>query len=148
MTPWPKVTKTATYRFRAWHDLAGKTIHPDATEPHEHDWVVTLTFEDWEVRLDKGFTRDEPEIGASWGRRIAELEGVNLNSLMPVPPTAENMAMWLLFDWLTHLSPIELNFEVTRCRVAKCDTYTAEVHRTQRKRWDAFLEDMKQREEP
>lgn len=139
MNAWPQITKLCTYRFRAWHDLRGKTIHKDAVSPHEHDWAVTLIFRDWEVRPSKGFTRDEPEIAASFGRRVLQLEGANLNDLMPVPPTAENLAAWLLFDWMVELTPDERNYELSAVRVSKCDTYAAEVDRGQEKRWRAFF---------
>jgi 6-pyruvoyl-tetrahydropterin synthase len=144
MKPWPKVTKTATYRFRATHDLRGVTIHPDAATPHEHDWVVTLAW-DWECRPSRGFTRDEPEIDASWGKRMRELEGVHLNDLMPVPPTSESLACWLLFDWLVALSPVEWNYELSRVTVAKCNTFTATVDRKQAERWRAFFAEMSDR---
>ena len=140
MTAWPKVTKYCTYRFRASHDLRGKTIHKDAVSPHEHDWVVTLIFRDWEVRPAKGFTRDEPEIDASFGKRVLELAGADLNALMPIPPTAENMAMWLLFDWMVDLSPVEHNYELSAVRVSKCDTHMAEVDTKQKARWMASVE--------
>jgi hypothetical protein len=144
MNAWPKVTKYCTYRFRAQHDLRGHTIHHDAANPHEHDWVVTLIFRDWEVRPSKGFTRDEPEIDASFGKRVLQLEGANLNNLMPVPPTAENLAMWLLFDWMIDLTPVEHNYELSAVRVSKCDTHMAEVDTSQRKRWTAFFNGGKQ----
>jgi 6-pyruvoyl-tetrahydropterin synthase len=139
MKAWPRVTKYCTYSFCARHDLRGYTIHSDANNPHDHHWVVTLIFRDWETRPDKGFTRDEPEIDASFGARVRQLEGTDLNELMPVPPTAENLAMWLLFDWMPCLTKFEINYELSAVRVSKCDKYAAEVDMREAKRWREFV---------
>lgn len=133
--PWPKVTKTASYRFNATHNLRGVTSHPDAAATHAHEWVVTLIFSDWECQPNKGFTYDEPKIDAAWGKRVLQLEGKHLNDLMPVPPTAENVACWLLFDWVPNIHPDRVNYEVSGVRVSKCDKFEVEVHRSQASRW-------------
>lgn len=136
-TPWPKVTKTAKYTFRASHNLKGYTSHGDANQTHEHEWVVTLIFSDWEMQPYKGYNNDEPDIDRAWGKRVMQLEGKHLNDLMPkgIPPTSENLACWLLFDWVPELDANKVNYEVSGIKVRKCDRFEAEVYRSQSKRW-------------
>jgi 6-pyruvoyl-tetrahydropterin synthase len=134
MSGWPVIRKEATYTIRASHHLRGVSHHPDADEIHEHDWRITLIWDHWEVSPERGFTRDESDIGHSFGARVRELEGCCLNDLMPVPPTSENLALWLLCFWMERLTPDEMNFELDAVRVAKCNTYTAEARRPQCKR--------------
>ena len=133
--PWPKVVKTATYRFKATHNLCGFTSHPDAVSTHAHEWVVTLVFSDWECQPNKGFTYDEPKIDSCWGKRVLELEGKHLNDLMPVPPTSENVACWLLCDWIPMIDENRVNYEVSAVKVRKCDRFEVEVNRSQAQRW-------------
>lgn len=138
-SPWPKVVKTATYRFTATHNLCGVTSHSDAVSTHTHEWEVTLVFADWECQPNKGFTYDEPKIDSAWGKRVLELEGKHLNDFMPVPPTSENVACWLLFDWINEIDKDRVNFEVSAIRVRKCDRFEVEVNRSQSKRWRSFF---------
>ena len=71
--PWPKVTKFATYSFDATHNLYGVTSHADGLATHNHTWVVTLIFSDWECQPKIGFTHDEPDITKTWGGKLKQL---------------------------------------------------------------------------
>ena len=140
--PWPKVTKFATYSFDATHNLYGVTSHADGLATHNHTWVVTLIFADWECQPKIGFTHDEPDITKTWGGKLKQLEGKHLNDLMPVPPTAENVACWLLFDWIPHIDANRTNYEVSGIRVSKCNTFQVEVMRSQSQRWRTHIKEL------
>lgn len=140
---WPRVRKESTYTFRAKHDLRGRTAHPEGSGgEHSHGWVVTLIFEH-EINPHVGHGRDEFVVDRSWGRRIAELEGANLNEYTaPFPPTSEILALWLLYYWMPALSPNEFNYELAGVRVSKTvdggeGQHVCEVRRTEgnRKAW-------------
>lgn len=139
MTGWPLIRKEVSYWITATHHLRGVSTHPDAEEIHEHCWQITLIFEHWEVRPEKGFTRDEADIDRSFGPRVRELHGKHLNDLMPVPPTSENLAMWLLADWMVNLTPHEENYEIDAIRVSKEGPFVAEARRSQVKKWHAWV---------
>lgn len=140
MSGWPRVKKQATYTINATHELRGVSIHADAATTHAHDWTITLTWDHWEHNPARGFTRDEVEIDDSWGRRIAQLEGAHLNDMMPVPPTAENLACWLLFDFLPRLTDKEINHELSAVRVSKCSRFSCEVTTKERARWQEWTQ--------
>jgi len=139
MSGWPRVRKEGRYTIRAKHHLAGISIHTDADEPHWHDWEITLIWDNWEHNPDRGFARDEVYIDGAWGRRLQELDGADLNAVMPAPPTAENLACWLLFDWLPRLTPHEINHEVSAIRVSKCARFSCEVSRRESARWNECI---------
>lgn len=113
-----KVRKYSTYRFTAQHDLRGVTAHPDAGQPHVHEWQVTCVFIR-EVDPARGFARDEYELDEDFRGRFAELEGADLSALMPFPATSENLAAWLLNLWP----------DLDGVRVSKCATHVVEVMR-------------------
>lgn len=137
--PWPKITKFATYSFDATHNLCGITTHSDSVATHNHTWVVTLIFSDWECQPKKGYTHDEPDITKTWGSKLNQLEGKHLNDFMPVPPTSENVACWLLFDWIPQIDINRINYEVSGIRVSKCATFQVEVMRSQSQRWKSHV---------
>lgn len=134
----PVLRKEWSTKLTAWHDLTGVTSHPDAIEPHLHEWTITLIWIN-EINCKVGFHVDEHAIDASWGARIRELRGKNLSNLMTLPPTAENFACWLLWFWLPRLSDREVTFELDGVRVTK-DGHSAEImHNTANKRgWEWF----------
>jgi len=137
--PWPKITKFATYSFDATHNLCGVTSLSDSAATHNHTWVVTLIFSDWECQPKKGYTHDEPDITKTWGSKLNQLEGKHLNDFMPVPPTSENVACWLLFDWIPQIDINRINYEVSGIRVSKCATFQVEVMRSQSQRWKSHV---------
>lgn len=132
---WPKARKECTYVIKASHHLTGISKHIDATQIHEHEWRITLIFNHWEFNPCHGFTRDETEIDESFGERVMQLEGKLLNDLMPVPPTAENFAIWLIADWVQNLSPNKINFELDAVRISKCQTHVTEATKEQVIKW-------------
>lgn len=77
-----------------------------------------------------------PKLG---GGKLKQLEGKHLNDLMPVPPTAENVACWLLFDWIPNIDANRTNYEVSGIRVSKCNTFQVEVMRSQSQRWKSHV---------
>lgn len=120
----------------AAHDLKGITAHPDAMAGvHEHVWkIVCIWKKPYSPKL--GFIRDEALVDNGWGARIRELDGRNLSELMGLPATAENLACFLLLDWLVRLSPHEVNYELDAVRVEKGD-HSVEVERneTNKRAW-------------
>lgn len=137
---WPKARKECTYTVKASHHLCGISKHTDAVQVHDHEWRITLIFNHWEFNPWHGFTRDEADIDASFGQRITQLEGKLLNDLMPVPPTAENFAIWLIAEWMQYLSPNKTNFELDAVRVSKCVTHTTEATKEQVIKWKTVME--------
>jgi 6-pyruvoyl-tetrahydropterin synthase len=135
----PTIRKECSFAIRARHDLTGITNHPDAMDGlHGHRWTVTLI---WiaEYNCKLGFQRDEWSVEQSWGKRLEELEGVNLSERMKLPATAENFAAWLLFFWLCRPSEREVNFELSGVRVTK-DGHSAEIMHsaTNKRAWEWF----------
>lgn len=137
---WPKAKKECTYIIKASHHLRGVSKHPDASTVHEHQWRITLIFNHWEFSPYHGFTRDEMEIDRSFGERVRELDGKTLNDLMPVPPTSENLCLWLLTDWMQNLSKDKINFELDGVRVSKCETFVTEATKEQANKWIAAIQ--------
>jgi 6-pyruvoyl-tetrahydropterin synthase len=136
---WPKARKECLYIVKASHHLDGISKHPDAADIHEHNWFITLIFNHWEFNPWHGFTRDEADIDASFGERIRQLQGKLLNDLMPVPPTSENLAIWLIAEWMQYLSPNKINFELDAVRVSKCAMHTTEATKEQVAKWKAAI---------
>ena len=132
---WPKARKECTYLIKASHHLSGVSRHQDATQIHEHEWRITLIFNHWEFNPWHGFTRDETEIDESFGERVMQLNGKLLNDLMPVPPTSENFAIWLIADWVQNLSPNKINFELDAVKISKCKTHVTEATKEQAIKW-------------
>lgn len=135
----PTVRKEVSYDVVATHDLTGITSHEDGKRgEHSHCWTITCIFIQ-EYNPIVGFQRDEVAVDSSWGARIAELAGKNLSTMMALPATAENIACWLLFNWLVNLSAEKVNFELTGVRVTK-NGRSSEITRNDANRsgWLAF----------
>lgn len=89
---WPKVSASWGGPVVATHSLPG-VGNP---EPHSHDFHIRIGFTH-EINPrhgHSGFPIDKLE--GMFRKLAALIDGKDLNALLPFPPTAENLAVWLL----------------------------------------------------
>lgn len=87
---WPKVSASWGGPVRASHSLPFNPVK------HEHDFLIHIG---WTHEINprhghSGFPLDK--IDRMFLKLAALIQDKNLNDLMPFPPTAENLAVWLL----------------------------------------------------
>ena len=112
-----KVEISITRRFVAEHSL------PDGgmAEPHEHDYEVTCGYT---ADIDPAAGRGKPvqELGAQVDAVVARLDGRMLNRVLPVPPTAEMLAGWILAQLPAQWEWASLRaYDGYTCRVRRAD---------------------------
>lgn len=134
----PFVRKEATCEIQASHHLRGVSRHADAHDVHAHAWRITLIWERQPFRPNDGFTQDESDLHDVWLARLRELDGQYLNDFMPVPPTAENVAFWLLAEWLRDLPQEPNHLAPDAIRITKEEAFTTEARQSQVPRWQVW----------
>lgn len=126
---WPKVSASVTLHFFATHAMP--KVGGRAATPHLHDYEVQFGWTH-EIRPSHGYTH---ELGEQRGRLVAlvgRLREQNLNDLLPMQPSAEVLALWLL----AQTEPAYCDHVIVRTY----DGYEARADRDlQRSEWMQFL---------
>lgn len=91
-TSWPRVEVRVSRKFRAWHSLP----HMGNPEPHRHNYETVFGF-CHEINPTRGEANGSlAKLNAEIDLLMARVENRNLDELLPVTPTAEWLACWLL----------------------------------------------------
>lgn len=90
---WPKVSASITLRFFATHSMP-KIGGPSAV-PHVHDYEVKFGWTH-EIRPGHGYTHELGEQMPRFRALIDRLREKYLNDVLPMQPSAEVIALWLL----------------------------------------------------
>ena len=111
-----KHTVSKRFSFEAAHSLPHLPAGHKCRELHGHSYVVEIHCSG---PLDaRGFVIDFAEISAVVKPLIDRLDHRNLNDVLPVPSTAENLAAWIMNELTPHLptlSRVDV-FETARTR--------------------------------
>lgn len=88
---WPKITSSVERLITATHSL------PDigAAEPHEHKYLVRAGWTH-EINPTRGCTKSMAEMEHDFFGVVSQLDGADLNVVLPFAPTAETMACWVM----------------------------------------------------
>ena len=98
----PKVQVSVTRTLFAEHSLP----HVGVAQRHKHSYTIECGYTA-EVSLDVGCARPMQELTRDVDAVLSRMEGVCLNELLHVPPTAEMLACWVLaqlspyWDWVS-----------------------------------------------
>lgn len=91
-TSWPRVEARITRRFSAEHSL------PQVGNPelHEHDYEVVFGY-CHEINPSLGYAKNSlAELIVEVDAVVNRVAGKNLNDVLPVTPTAEWLACWMI----------------------------------------------------
>lgn len=126
---WPKVAASMRFEFDADHSMPRIGKHCEAR--HTHSYVVVFGWTH-EIQPRFGYTHEVTEQRRDFSELIARVAGKYLNDILPMQPSAEVLALWLL----AHTEPAYCD-QVT---VSTYDGYTARADRNvQRSEWMQFL---------
>lgn len=125
---WPKVT--GSIRFEFWAEHAMPRIR-GCEERHRHEYVVTFGWTH-EIQPMFGFTHESMKQRREFEELIDRVAGKYLNDVLPMQPSAEVLALWLLAQtepaYCDHVI-VETNYQ-----------HTARADRgLQRSEWMEFL---------
>lgn len=100
---WPKVQVTVTTTFAATHSLPLIGV----AEPHEHEYRVSAG---WlhEINPQNGCTDTLQSMRTDLEEVVTRLRGKHLNDVLPFPPTAEIVALWILAQLTAEWSFVEV----------------------------------------
>lgn len=90
---WPKITASLTLRFFATHAMT--KIAGPASAPHVHDYEVVFGWTH-EIQPAYGYTHELGEQRARFTELLDEVRDKYLNTVLPMQPSAEVIALWLL----------------------------------------------------
>lgn len=126
---WPKVTASMTFRFFATHSMP--LIGGPAADPHVHDYEVQFGWTH-EIRPSHGYTHEIGEQRPKFLKLVERLRKSDLNAVLPMQPSAEVIALWLL----AQTEPAYCDHVIVRTY----DGYEARVDRSrQHAEWMQFL---------
>jgi 6-pyruvoyl-tetrahydropterin synthase len=126
---WPKVTGSIRFEFDADHAMP--RIGKGCECRHTHHYAVTFG---WlhEIMPGHGYTHELMKQRAEFAKVIKRVDGQYLNDILPMQPSAEVLALWLL----AQTQPAYCD-HVT---VQTYDDYTVRADRgLQRSEWMMFL---------
>lgn len=98
----PGVEVTITRTFEAEHSLPSVGV----AQRHKHSFSVECGYFR-EIDPDAGCARPMAELTRDVAAVLSRIEGKYLNDVLPVPPTAEMLACWILaqlspyWDWVS-----------------------------------------------
>jgi 6-pyruvoyl-tetrahydropterin synthase len=126
---WPKVTASIRFHFDACHSMT--RIGGESAEVHEHRYEVIFGWTH-EIQPRFGYTHERSEQVEKFEGLIGDLHTANLNEVLPMQPSAEVIALWLL----AQTEPAYCDHVIVRTY----DGYEARADRDgQRSEWMQFL---------
>jgi 6-pyruvoyl-tetrahydropterin synthase len=126
---WPKVTGQIRFEFDADHAMP--RIGKGCECRHTHHYVVQFGWTH-EIMPPQGFTHEYMKQRNEFAELIERVSGQYLNDVLPMQPSAEVLAMWLL----ARTEPAYCDHVI----VQTYDDYTVRVDRNgQRSEWMAFM---------
>lgn len=126
---WPKVTGSIRFEFDADHAMP--RIGQGCECRHTHHYVVMFGWTH-EVQPFYGYTHEFMKQQREFGEIIDRVRGKYLNDVLPMQPSAEVLAMWLL----AQTEPAYCDHVI----VQAYDDYTVRFDRSlQRSEWMNFL---------
>lgn len=117
-TSWPRVYAQISRKFRAAHSLPSVGV----AEVHEHDYEVTCGWHH-EINPQRGVTKRLQDMERDVDPIIAALlSQPTLNEVLPVPPTAEMLACWILAQLPPYWGFVEVRaYNGFACRIERGD---------------------------
>lgn len=88
---WPSVTVSLERKFWATHSLPGVGV----AEKHAHEYLMRFGYRH-EIQPRQGVTKALRDMGRDVDAVVKRLFGADLNKVLPLPPTAEVLALWAL----------------------------------------------------
>lgn len=126
---WPKVTGQIRFSFEADHSMA--RIGKHCEERHTHAYFVRFGWTH-EIQAFTGYTHEFIKQRSAFDSLVERVSGNYLNDLLPVQPSAEFLALWLL----ANTEPAYCDHVIVECY----ESYTVRVDRGgQRSEWMEFL---------
>lgn len=105
------------FSFEAAHHLPGLPAAHKCSRPHGHSYTVEVTVAAAELS-DPGFVADFADLGPLRDYLAARLDHRDLNEVLDVEPTSENLARHL-FDWAAASVPLPAAARVEAVRVSE-----------------------------
>lgn len=90
---WPKVTGSIRFDFHAEHSMP--RIGKECEERHRHQYCVTFGWTH-EIQPMYGYTHEYMKQRREFEEIIARVATKYLNDILPVQPSSEYLALWLL----------------------------------------------------
>lgn len=126
---WPKVTGQIRFEFDADHSMP--RVGRECEARHSHHYLVQFGWTH-EIQPMWGFTHEFTKQRKGFEALIGKVSAQYLNDVLPMQPSAEVLAMWLL----AQTEPAYCDHVI----VQTYDSYTVRVDRfTQRSEWSDFL---------
>ena len=116
----PKIEARLTRAFSADHALPGIGV----TERHRHTYRVECGYRH-AIDAHTGCTRPLQDVKREMDAVIDRLAGQYLNDVLPVPPTAEMMACWILANLAPYWHFVVVHaYGGFECRIDRADLST------------------------
>lgn len=126
---WPKVTASIRFDFHAEHSMT--RLGKECAVPHRHQYSVHFGWTH-EIQPMSGFTHEFAKQRREFQLLIDRVAGKYLNDILPMQPSAEVLALWLL----AHTEPAYCDNVV----IETYGGYTVRVDRElQRSEWMGFM---------
>lgn len=92
---WPKVTGQIRFDFDADHSMPRIGKHCEVRHTHSYSVWFGWTHE---IHPISGYTHEYLKQNNEFQRVVSKVAGQYLNDILPMQPSAEVLAMWLLFN--------------------------------------------------
>lgn len=114
-----------TFRFEAAHHLTGLPEGHKCARPHGHSYTVQVTVVTEGELTGPGFVVDFAELSVLGGYLDAAFDHRDLNTVLAVAPTSENVAAHL-YHWCTGNLALPDGVRVEKVRVSETGSTFAE----------------------
>ena len=121
----PRIRASVSRTFVAEHSLPGVGV----TERHRHTYRVECGY-CHEIEPSLGCTRPLQDVRKEMDAVVNRLAGQYLNEVLPVPPTAEMMACWILANLPAYWEFVTIRaYDGFECRVDRSDLAPEWAHK-------------------
>lgn len=128
---WPKISACMRFELDATHAMTRLGAINAAVHAHHYEVTFGWTHE---IQPKDGFTFEYSEQHRKFRKLLSQLDGKHLNDVLPMQPSAEALALWLL----SRTDPAYCDHVAVRCY----DGYEVRADRKdQRSEWMLFLAD-------
>ena len=114
-----------TFQFEAAHHLIGLPEGHKCARPHGHSYAAQVTVVTGGELIGPGFVVDFAELAALGAYLDAVFDHRDLNAVLPVRPTSENVAAYL-YHWCTTNLALPSGVRVEKVRVSETRSTFAE----------------------